>query len=229
MQDELNTIENDPPALVIDTDGSEIFQTLRIGRKTKISFHRTLRVPEDGNDYPLPAGLGAFPIHRVEDYADTVPPRWLDDGGFFIPLYQREALYIQFEGEEWCPTIAKVCVGQINAITGKSYSEKLSGHSQDYVVVPKQKWLDGINSGDGTVKQFVAMPLGQGYTIEAQITDEEKYGGFQLVVFEPVDGRFQEPEYSFPKKTTLLHKMAKSIFETRFQQLSKQQKNIITD
>ena len=37
---------------------------------------------------------------------------------------------------------------------------------QNYVAIPKQKWLDGINCGDGTIRQFVAMPLGQGYTVE---------------------------------------------------------------
>lgn len=191
--------KNNPPPLVAEKYENCAFNSLRIGRNTKISFHRTLRVPEDGNDYSLPADFGTFPIHRVEDYADTVPPQWLEDGGFFIPLYQREALFIQFDGEEWFPAIAKVCVGEINAITGKSYSEKLSSHSQDYVVVPKQKWLDGINSGNGKVKQFVAMPLGQGYTVEAQITDEEKYGGFQLVVYEPVDDRFRNTQVSEKK------------------------------
>lgn len=217
---------NPPPIVVADREG-DAFHSLLIGRKTKISFHRTLRVPEDGKDYPLPAGLGAFPIHRVEDYADTVPSRWLDEGGFFIPLYQREALFIQFEGEEWCPTIAKVCAGQINAITGKPYSEKLSGHSQDYVVIPKQQWLDGINSGDGTVNQFVAMPLGQGYTVEAQITDEEKYGGFQLVVYEPVDGRFAEPDYPIGNKIDFLQRICTSVFESMREELSKPQRAVV--
>jgi hypothetical protein len=217
---------NSPPVVVTDREG-DAFHSLLIGRKTKISFHRTLRVPEDGHDYPLPAGLGTFPIHRVEDYADSVPPQWLEDGGFFIPLYQREALFIQFEGEEWCPGIAKVCVGQINAITGKPYSEKLSSHSQDYVVIPKQKWLDGINSGDGTVKQFVAMPLGQGYTVEAQITDEEKYGGFQIVVYEAVDGRFKKKEFSIHQKANFIERISKSEFDRILRGLTKREKAII--
>ncbi len=170
--------------------GNEFFDEIRVGRFTRISFHRTLRIPEDGRDYPLPAGLGRFPIHRVEDYAEKVPAKWLIDGGFFIPLYQKEALFLQFDGPEWHPTIAKVCVGKINAISGKVYSEALSGKQQDYVVIPNQKWLDGVFSGEGLVKQFVAMPLGQGYTIEAQITDEEKFGGFQIVAIDAIDGRF---------------------------------------
>jgi hypothetical protein len=172
------------------TAGSQEFDEIMVGRFTRISFHRTLRIPEDGRDYPLPAGLGRFPIHRVEDYAEKVPAKWLQEGGFFIPLYQKEALFLQFDGPKWHPTIAKVCVGKINAISGKPYSEGLSRQQQDYVVIPNQKWLDGICSGEGLVKQFVAMPLGQGYTIEAQITDEERFGGFQIVIMDAVDGRF---------------------------------------
>ena len=218
---------NIPPPIAVDVGEGGFCNFIHAGRKTKISFHRTLRIPEDGNNYPLPAGLGEFPIHRVEDYADSVPPQWLEEGGFFIPLYQREALFIQFEGEERCPSIAKVCVGRINAITGKPYTEELSGHNQDYVVIPKQKWLDGINSGDGTVKQFVAMPLGQGYTIEAQITDEEQHGGFQLVVYEPMDGRFKEPESTIEQKVAFLKRISTANFNSMLKPLTKRERIII--
>lgn len=71
---------------------------LVVGRHTRISFNRTLRVPEDGREYPLPAGFGRLPILRVEDYAERVPEKWLEQGGFFIPLYQREALFLEFSG-----------------------------------------------------------------------------------------------------------------------------------
>jgi hypothetical protein len=165
-----------------------------IGRHTRISFNRTLRIPEDGRDYPLPAGFGRLPIMRVEDYAERVPEKWLKQGGFIIPLYQREALFLEFAGVKWRPTIAKVSVGRINAVSGKKHDLKIRPHRQDYVVIPDQRWLDGINSGDGTVSQFVAMPLGQGYTIEAQVTDEEAYGGFQVAVFDPRVNRFPETD-----------------------------------
>lgn len=163
-----------------------------IGRHTLISFVRTLRIPEDSKSYPLPAGLGRLPIYRVSDYASEVPKRWLETGGFFIPLYQREALYLEFAGVEWRPTIVKVAVGSINAVTGKTYDVRLRSHQQDYVVVPNQQWLDGINAEKGAVGQFVAMPLGEGYTVEEQITDEAKHGGFQLVTFDPRSGKFSE-------------------------------------
>ena len=167
---------------------------LAIGRHTRLSFNRTLRIPEDGREYSLPAGFGRLPILRVEDYAKRVPEQWLEQGGFIIPLYQREALFLEFAGVQWRPTIGKVSVGRVNAISGKEHDLKIRPHRQDYVVIPDQRWLDGINSGSGSVSQFVAMPLGKGYTIEAQVTDEEKFGGFQLAVFDPRAGRFPEQD-----------------------------------
>lgn len=175
------------PSLTLVRDG------LLVGRHTVISFNRTLRIPEDGKNYNLPAGLGRLPILRVEDVSTRVPDKWRKEGGLIIPLYQREALYVEFSGVEWRPTIAKVAVGRVNAITGRSHDLELKSGRQDYVVIPVQKWLDGVNSGNGIVRQFVAMPLGEGYTIEAQITDEETHGGFQLAVFDPRQGIFSEP------------------------------------
>ena len=54
-------------------------------------------------------------------------------------------------------------------MTGKLWKSKsisTSDTDQNYVAIPKQKWLDGINCGDGYIRQFVAMPLGKGYTVE---------------------------------------------------------------
>lgn len=165
-----------------------------VGKHARISFNRTLRVPEDGKAYPLPAGFGRLPILRVEDYATKVPAKWVSEGGFIIPLYQREALFLEFSGVPWRPAIAKVSVGRVNAVSGKPHDLAIRRHRQDYVVIPDQKWLDGINTGKGSVSQFVAMPLGEGYTIEAQITDEEKHGGVQLVIYDPKAGRFDEQD-----------------------------------
>ena len=165
-----------------------------IGRHTVISFNRTLRVPENGKRYDLPAGFGRLPILRVEDVADRVPEKWRHEGGIIIPLYQREALFLEFSGVMWRPTAAKVSVGGVNAITGKNYDLTFKSGRQDYIVPPVQKWLDGVNIGNNTIRQFVAMPLGQGYTIEAQLTDEENIGGFQIASFDPKSGIFSEPK-----------------------------------
>lgn len=88
----------------------------------------------------------------------------------------------------------KIFVGGVNAVSGEPQHEDESWQRrllekyksgkciQDYVVSPQQPWLDGIADENGTVRQFVAMPLGSGYSVEAQITGEEMKGGIQIQV-----------------------------------------------
>ncbi len=165
---------------------------IQIGKHCTIRFERTLRIPDDGKTYPLPPSLGNFPIARVADYADSVPASWRDQGGYFIPMYQREALWLNFLGHEWHPVAMKVGVGKINALTGDKWDYRLHDKPQDYLVCPTQPWLDGINSGEGVIRQFVAMPLGTGHTIEGQVSGKEQFGGLQIVVFEAKRGKFPE-------------------------------------
>ena len=153
----------------------------------------TLRIPDDGGHYPLPPSLGHFPVHRVEDYAARVPEQWRAHGGVFIPMYQREAAWLSFSAPHWRPQALKVAVGMVNAVSGDPWSEAIvPRREQDYLVCPPQPWLDGINAGDGVVRQFVAMPLGMGYTAEGQLTGDERFGGIQLVSFEAKPGVFPE-------------------------------------
>ena len=49
-----------------------------------LSFQRTLRIPDDNREYPLPPGLGDFPLYRVDDYAGSLPPAWGEHGGVFL-------------------------------------------------------------------------------------------------------------------------------------------------
>jgi hypothetical protein len=165
---------------------------IRIGQRFSVSFQRTLRVPDDGREYPLPPGLGAFPIRAVSDFANRVPPEWLDGGGAFIPLYQREALWLGFDAADWKPNAVQVHLGRVNAVTGGAWEEGLRSDPQNYVVCPEQPWLDGINVGDRFVRQFVAVPLGSGYSVEAQLTGADVFGGLQITVFEPRPGRFPD-------------------------------------
>jgi hypothetical protein len=80
----------------------------------------------------------------------------------------------------------------INAVSGAAWDEPLHAEPQDYLVCPDQPWLDGINAGEGYIKQFVAMPLGLGYTVEGQLTGSEQSGGIQLLLYEPKPGRFPD-------------------------------------
>ncbi|MEE4543802.1 hypothetical protein V2S66_17725 [Streptomyces sp. V4-01] len=146
-----------------------------------VRFMRTLRLPETGT-HPLPPGLGAFPLRRVADHPDRAPAEWLGHGGVLLPVYQREAMWLSFSSP--VPVALQIGVGKVCAVSGRPWSDRLGRDPQNYVVLPLQPWLDGINSGDGTIRQFVAVPLGLGATVEGQVSGEEVWGGVQLQVFE---------------------------------------------
>ncbi|WP_217237797.1 hypothetical protein [Streptomyces sp. AC555_RSS877] len=169
--------------------------TLRLPGGAAVRFVRTLRLPETGT-HPLPPGLGEFPVRRVSDYPDTVPEQWRARGGVMLPVYLREAMWLSFSGTRE-PAALQVGVGKVCAVSGRPWSDRLARDPQNYVVLPRQPWLDGINSGKGTVRQFVAVPLGLGATVEGQVTGEEVWGGVQLQSFPLSDGplaRWREEE-----------------------------------
>ncbi|MFF0791796.1 hypothetical protein [Streptomyces spiralis] len=155
--------------------------TLCLPGGVAVRFIRTLRLPETGT-HRLPPGLGEFPLRRVSDHPDTVPEQWRARGGVMLPVYLREAMWLSFAGTSR-PAALQVGVGKVCAVSGRPWSDRLSRDPQNYVVLPRQPWLDGINSGKGTVRQFVAVPLGLGATVEGQVTGEEVWGGVQLQSF----------------------------------------------
>lgn len=166
-----------------------------------ITLHRTLRIPDDGKEYPLPPSLGHFPMVHVDDYKNKVSPKWVGRGGVMVPMYQSEALWFSIHpgtvtdrGVPY-PFAIKCATGKVSALTGKQWSKKLK--ADDYMVSPGQPWLDGYVVADGTIRQFVAAPLGLGVTAEAQITGKEEFGGLQLEVLPML---FEKFDKKFPKR-----------------------------
>jgi hypothetical protein len=64
------------------------FRDLHPDAKCEISFQRTLRVPDNDETWPLPPGLGRFPIVHFDDFAAALPPKWKEHGGVAFPMYQ---------------------------------------------------------------------------------------------------------------------------------------------
>jgi len=152
-----------------------------------IDFQRTLRIPDSDTTYPLPPGLGSFPLKHVEDYPEKLPASSVSRGGAILPMWQAEAMWLNFSnrGPHWnldFPVAIKVAAGKINAVTGDDWRPGLHREPQDYVVSPEQPWLDGFAIQRGVIRQFVAMPLGEGYTPEEQLTGEAVWGGLQISV-----------------------------------------------
>jgi hypothetical protein len=203
------------------------FPEVHPAARLTIEFQRTLRIPDDGHDYRLPPGLGRFPLVHVDDYAAAVPPTWIDHGGVMLPIYQAEAMWINFRTNyddtrrTDYPFAVKIAAGRICAVSGEAWRDGLRrpgedrpegdgaqltvgtdprwsthhGAPQNYLVVPDQPWLDGFAVERDVIRQFVAMPLGSGYSAEEQITGEAEFGGVQIQVF-PM--RRDEYEKRFP-------------------------------
>ena len=152
-----------------------------------IDFQRTLRLPDDGHDYHLPPGLGRFPLRHVEDFDLVASNHRKARGGIIMPMFQTDALWLHFDslsfGQSELPVALKIGAGKINAISGEKWEDSLSQDPQNYVVLPEQPWLDGFNVEKGKVRQFVAMPLRQGYTVEEQVDPESDVGGIQIEAF----------------------------------------------
>ncbi|TFK70071.1 hypothetical protein BDN72DRAFT_819341 [Pluteus cervinus] len=200
-----------------------------------VGLRRTIRVPDNGTEHLLPPNMGAFKLYNVADYADKLPRSVVSKGGLFIvsvrlsspailsigllglqAMYQREALWIHFVSTKHSTTHAvKVSVGDVNAPTGLPRDQPTPQGKQDYAAVKNhsgQIWLDGISVAPGVVRQFVAMPLGEGYTVEGQVTGKEDVGGLQLDVFDelPKTVQFNRennqaplPPYMTPRKLGL--------------------------
>lgn len=78
-----------------------------------------------------------------------------------------EAMWIGFNCSDNKQFMIRPFVGGVNAISGESPSGDIGSllrymnnltPKQDYLVLPEQKWLDGIAISPGIVRQFVATP-----------------------------------------------------------------------
>ena len=184
------------------------FPEVHPSAKLRIDFQRTLRIPDDGKDYPLPPGLGRFPLRHVDDFGRRAPANWLQYGGVVLPMYQAEAMWLYFSAESddernaSYPFAIKIATGKINAVSGKEWKPGLHRHPQDYAVAPEQPWLDGYCVEKGIIRQFVAMPLGAGYTAEEQVTGKAEFGGLQVMA---IPMKREVFERRFPKNRKSTH------------------------
>jgi hypothetical protein len=90
------------------------------------------------------------------------------------------------------PCAIKIGTGRINVLNGRRWTERLSTAEQDYLVAPPQPALDGFRTReDDVVRQFVAVPLGRGYSAEEQTTGKAEHGGIQVVLHPMKNARYE--------------------------------------
>jgi len=160
----------------------------------QISFQKTLRIPDNGEKHNLPPGLGRMKLDKMKIEGEE---------NIVLPMYQSEAMWLNFSGTDNCAI--KIGIGDINAITGEKWKDGfLSQDSQNYIVRPKQPWLDGIfvsekdsrwGTKENLVRQFVVTPLDSEASIEKQLYDQGKLdkikGGMRFEVYPLYDTKFE--------------------------------------
>ena len=151
--------------------------------RCSIEFQRTLRIPDDDKDYPLPPGLGCFPLRHLDDYAARLPAAWLRRGGVVMPMHQAEAMWIRFGSGYHYPFAVKVATGKVCALTGEAWVPHLNDDPQDYAVLPERPWLDGYCVDKGGRAPVRRHAPGRGLHVEEQLTDAARHGGVQIVAY----------------------------------------------
>lgn len=154
----------------------------------EIDFNRTLRLPEGLDLHHHPSGLGIIPVYNTaaiqKKLMESRNQSLVDmakKGGVFFPLYQREAMFITFNAINDIFAL-RLFVGGVNTLSGVLWNSQRPQNKQDYILVPPQVRIDGVSVGDDVVKQFIAMPLGSGYSVEKQVTGKETTGGLQIEI-----------------------------------------------
>jgi hypothetical protein len=55
----------------------------------KISFHRTVRVPDSDTLSALPPSYGTFPLYEVKNHLEKLPYDMSSKGGLLMPMYRK--------------------------------------------------------------------------------------------------------------------------------------------
>jgi hypothetical protein len=118
---------------------------LRLGTWVDVSFQRTRLV--DAEPGTPPQSYGAVPV------AATHGPL---DGDVAIALRMDEGLWLGFEPLD-APVALRVAAGNLDAVTGQTWSESISATLQNYIVVPPQTALDGVQVGSDHARPFSAL------------------------------------------------------------------------
>ncbi|KLU90641.1 hypothetical protein MAPG_10493 [Magnaporthiopsis poae ATCC 64411] len=89
------TVADDSPFAQVSSSRIAVGRPGRKNRSTdlKITFQRTIRVPETQRRYDLPPGLGGFPIFDIRPFSASLPASVVDKGGLFFPMY-RTSFYL---------------------------------------------------------------------------------------------------------------------------------------
>lgn len=124
-----------------------------------ISLHKTVVLPPNSGEHYLPPDLGKF---HIEDNGEKL----------FVGMAKDEALWISFESKNYYSVCAiKVAAGNIDAVSGDLFDDKICTENQNYLSIPNQPWIDGVRvqNKSNLVRQFVLVDEDNKKSIDNQL------------------------------------------------------------
>lgn len=111
----------------------------------RITFQRAPQVPNDAPPVRL-RSYGVLPVALVSE--DTA----------LVPVGNEEGVWLGFEGQAKLPCAVRIIIRSTaleDAVTGRPPGARLEDRPQNYVVVPRQHWLEGATLAGTCARQFV--------------------------------------------------------------------------
>ncbi|KAJ7367690.1 hypothetical protein DFH08DRAFT_829132 [Mycena albidolilacea] len=139
-----------------------------------IQFHRTLRVSDSSEKNYFTPVIDQYPIIPSSSLEAFLPVGMHGKEGFIMPMFKKEALSVSFTNSRNCGAAIRIFVGGVNTLSGSVVNQAsidLPEMGQDYIFLSpgSTTQVDGVVTGSRIVRQFVAMALGAGDTVEEQV------------------------------------------------------------
>ena len=149
---------------------------VQIGRNFSVSFQRTLRIPDDGATIRCRPASARFPVRRVADYADRVPATWREHGGVLHADVPARGDVAELQRRAVAADRAQGRDRQGQRDLRRAVDRRLQGGRAGLRrrARASRGWT-ASTPATASIRQFVAMPLGMGYTVEGQVTGEERH------------------------------------------------------
>jgi len=164
-----------------------------------VTLMKTIRVSNDSQTHHLPPAGGSFQF-------------FMHHHSQIVPMSDKEAMWFSFSSSfDSTPVAVKILAGGINTITGEKetgdarsvlINNEPNGYGQNYMIVPGQPWLSGFKTKDNKVRQFIAVTLGKGLSVEEKL-EKTQTGGIQFIVFPIKQETLQklDKKYILPRST----------------------------
>jgi hypothetical protein len=141
--------------------------------EVSVSFQRAGFLTLDGSRQRL--NFGALSARLVSAYAASFSESWSTREAVFIPLLADERIWLGFSTRERSHAI-QTAVGEVNAVSGESWSPGLRASRQNYLVSPPQLHWDGIRTGQELIP----------FDSRSLHSDESLAGAWVLLVYAPL-------------------------------------------